>query len=322
MFNVESEAELNAKAHVAASIGKVAPIALQGNPDVDSKTHHYIPTGKKESKFGLDIERVEQMANATVTIPSLRMIGLHMHTSSQITTTKPHAGAKGVGLIRRLRRLGHPILSCPMGGSCGIGYKGHEARSVGEFAQAIVPGIKVIDCLLMIETRRVIVGNAGIPVSRVIYTKQSEEKRFLIQGAAMNDLIRSALYESFHRLWPVVVPAELPSAPDDAMTAGAGIGRWDVVRPVCKSGDFLAKDRPLLWLDRGASIATFSAGCYIVAMASNHNTRPQTAEVLVNRAHTQLVAVKPMRTSFAQRLDCNRCEGRLCVGRERHRVAS
>ena len=216
MFNVESEAELEAIGRVAASIGKVAPIALRVNPDVDPKTHCYISTGKKESKFGMDIERTERVAKAAVTISSIRMIGLHMHIGSQITTTDPYADAvaKGVELIDRLRRLGHPIAWYNMGGGYGINYKGREAQPVTEFARVIVPGIKAAKCRLVIEPGRVIVGNAGILVSRVVYTKQSGKKRFLIQDAAMNDLIRPALYESFHRIWPVLLPAGVPPAPE------------------------------------------------------------------------------------------------------------
>jgi diaminopimelate decarboxylase len=291
MFNVESEAELEAIACVAASIGKVAPIALRVNPDVDPKTHRYISTGKKESKFGMDIERAERVAEAAVRTSSIRMIGMHMHIGSQITTTEPYAGAiaKGVELIGQLRRMGHSIAWYNMGGGYGINYRGHEARSVNEFARVIVPGIKSVNCRLAIEPGRVIVGNAGILVSRVVYTKQSGEKRFLIQDAAMNDLIRPVLYESFHRIWPVVVPAGFPPAPDDAETAIGGTELWDVVGPVCESGDFLAKDRPLPRLDRGALIATFSAGAYGMVMASNYNTRPRAPEILVDRSHSQMV---------------------------------
>ena len=216
---------------------------------------------------------------------------MHMHIGSQITTTEPYAGAvaKGVELIGRLRRLGHPITWYNMGGGYGINYKGREARAVEEFARVIVPGIKAANCRLVIEPGRVIVGNAGILVSRVLYTKQSGEKRFLIQDAAMNDLIRPALYESFHRIWPVVTPVGIPSVPDDADTAVAGTEPWDVVGPVCESGDFLAKDRPLPQLDRGALLATFSAGAYGMVMASNYNTRPRAAEILVDGSHARLV---------------------------------
>jgi diaminopimelate decarboxylase len=293
MFNVESEAELDAVARVAASIGKVAPIAMRVNPDVDPKTHRYTSTGKKESKFGMDIERAERLAQTAVAIPSIRMIGMHMHIGSQITSTEPYAGAvaKGVELIGRLRKLGHPIEWYNMGGGYGISYKGCEAPPVEEFARVIIPGIKAVGCRLAIEPGRVIAGNAGILLSRVLYTKQSGEKRFLIQDAAMNDLIRPALYESYHRIWPVVLPAGATPPPEDADSAAtvAGTEPWDVVGPVCESGDFLAKDRPLPRLDSGALIATFSAGAYGMVMASNYNTRPRAAEVLVDGPNARLV---------------------------------
>ena len=291
MFNVESEAELEAVARVAASIGKVALIALRVNPDVDPKTHRYISIGKKESKFGMDIARAERAAEMAATISSIRMIGLHMHIGSQITTTEPYAGAvaRGVELIGRLRRLGHPIEWYNMGGGYGINYKAREARQVEEFARVIVPGVKSTGCRLVIEPGRVIVGNAGILVSRVVYTKESGEKRFLIQDAAMNDLIRPALYESCHRIRPVVIPEGFTSAPEDSETEIAGTQPWDVVGPVCESGDFLAKDRYLPNLDRGALVATFSAGAYGMVMASNYNTRPRAPEILVDGSQTHLV---------------------------------
>jgi len=291
MFNVESEGELDAISRIASSVGKVAPIALRVNPDVDPQTHRYISTGKKESKFGMDIGRAEQIAEAIVKVPSLRMIGLHMHIGSQITTTEPYASAvaKGVKLIAELRRLGHPLTWYNMGGGYGIDYKGHEARQVDEFAQVIVPRIKSVNCRLAIEPGRVIVGNAGILVSRVLYTKQSGEKRFLIQDAAMNDLIRPALYESFHRIWPVAVPTGESLGPDNWNTAGLATEPWDVVGPVCESADFLAKDCPLPELKHGALLAIFSAGAYGMVMASNYNTRPRAAEILVDRCNTLLV---------------------------------
>ncbi|MGO9599767.1 MAG: diaminopimelate decarboxylase [Isosphaeraceae bacterium] len=291
MFNVESEGELDAIARVAAAMNRVAPIALRVNPDVDPKTHRYISTGKKESKFGMDIERSLRVAEAALAQPSLRMIGLHMHIGSQITTTEPYARAvaKGVEMIGRLRGMGHPIGWYNMGGGYGIAYKGHEARAIGEFAAVIAPGVKAAGCRLAIEPGRVIAGNAGILVSRVIYTKQSGDKRFLIQDAAMNDLIRPALYESFHRIWPVVVPAGLPAPPEDFETGIPGTDTWDVVGPVCESGDFLARDRHLPQLVRGDLVATFSTGAYGMVMASNYNTRPRAAEVLVHAGKPRIV---------------------------------
>jgi diaminopimelate decarboxylase len=288
MFNIESEAELDAVANVAALMGMTAPIALRVNPDVDPKTHRYISTGKKESKFGMDIERAERVARHAATVPSLRMIGIHMHIGSQITTTEPYAGAvaKGVELIDRLRKMGHPIAWYNMGGGYGIDYKGGEARPVDEFASVIVPGVEAANCRLAIEPGRVIVGNAGILVSRVLYTKQSGEKRFLIQDAAMNDLIRPSLYDSYHRIWPVKSDQ---APPDHVESAVPGTVAWDVVGPVCESGDFLAKDRLLPPMKRGELVATFSAGAYGMVMASNYNTRPRAAEILVDNSRAQLV---------------------------------
>ncbi len=291
MFNVESEAELDAIARVAKAAGMVAPIAFRVNPDVDPKTHRYTSTGKKESKFGMDIDRSLKLAEHVVGIPSVSMIGMHMHIGSQITTVDPYAGAvaKGVELIAALRKMGHPITWYNMGGGFGINYKKAEAPAVSEFARVIVPGIKSTGCKLAMEPGRVITGNAGVLVSRVLYTKQSGEKRFLIQDAAMNDLIRPALYESFHRIWPVDVPKGLPAPPDDYEAPIAGTEPWDVVGPVCESGDFFAKDRALPPLDSGDLLAVFSAGAYGMVMASNYNTRPRAPEILVDGASDRLV---------------------------------
>ena len=159
---------------------------------------------------------------------------------------------------------------------------------MAEFAAAVLPAIKAMECRLAMEPGRVVVGEAGILVSRVLYTKQSGEKRFLIQDAAMNDLLRPALYESFHRIWPVAVPPGLPAPPVDFEAAIPGTEAWDVVGPVCESGDFLAKDRALPRLERGDLVATFSAGAYGMVMASNYNTRPRAAEVLVSGADARL----------------------------------
>jgi diaminopimelate decarboxylase len=291
MFNVESEAELDAIARVANDAGTVAPIALRVNPDVDPKTHRYISTGKKESKFGMDIDRSLRLAARIKAIPSVSMIGMHMHIGSQITSVEPYAGAvaKGVELIETLRGMGHPITWYNMGGGFGIAYRGPEAKTIAAFAKVIVPGIKATGCKLAMEPGRVIAGNAGALVSRVLFTKQSGEKRFLIQDAAMNDLIRPALYESFHRIWPVAVPDGFPAPPDDYEAAIPGTAPWDVVGPVCESGDFLAKDRALPPLDRGDLLAIFSAGAYGMVMSSNYNTRPRAAEVLVDGKTARLV---------------------------------
>jgi diaminopimelate decarboxylase len=284
MFNVESEAELDAIARVARTVGIPAPVALRVNPDVDPKTHRYTSTGQKESKFGMDIDRSLALAERVRGVDSIRMIGVHMHIGSQITIVEPYAKAAGkaVAIIETLRGMGHPIAWFNMGGGFGIGYRGPEAKPIAEFAKAVTPTIKATGCRLAMEPGRVIAGNSGILVSRVLYIKQSGEKRFLIQDAAMNDLIRPALYESFHRIWPVAVPPGFPAPPDDYESPIAGTEPWDVVGPVCESGDFLAKDRALPALERGALLATFSAGAYGMVMASNYNTRPRAAEILVD----------------------------------------
>ena len=284
MFNVESEAELDAIARVAESKGVQAPVAFRVNPDVDPKTHRYISTGNKESKFGMDIQRSLNLAERVKDLQSITMIGVHMHIGSQITTVEPYAGAAGkaVDIIAQMRAMGHPITWFNMGGGFGIGYRGSENKPIADFARAVVPAIKATGCRLAMEPGRVIAGNSGILVSRVLYTKLSGEKRFLIQDAAMNDLIRPALYESFHRIWPVDVPPGFPAPPADYEATIQGTEAWDVVGPVCESGDFLAKDRALPALDRGALLATFSAGAYGMVMASNYNTRPRAAEILVD----------------------------------------
>lgn len=278
MFNVESEAELDAIARVAKSIGKVAPIALRVNPDVDPKTHRYISTGKKESKFGMDIDRSLRLAEQIVGLSSVSMIGMHMHIGSQITTTDPYAGAatKAVDIIAQLRGMGHPIEWFNMGGGFGIAYRGNEAKQVAEFAKVVVPIIKSANVRLAMEPGRVIAGNSGLLVSKVLYTKQSGDKRFVIQDAAMNDLIRPAFYDAYHEIVPV------------RRRAGATV-KSDVVGGICESGDYFAKDRPLPPVGEGELLALLSAGAYGSVMGSNYNSRPLAAEVLVRGRQAALV---------------------------------
>jgi len=291
MFNVESEEELAAIDRVATTLGLVAPVALRVNPDVDPKTHRYISTGKKESKFGMDIERSLRLAAQAVEMSGVSMIGMHMHIGSQITTVEPygHAADKGVELIGKLRAMGHPIQWYNMGGGFGIAYRGGEAKTIESFAEEIVPRLKATGCRIALEPGRVVVGNAGILVSRVIYRKKSGDKRFLIQDAAMNDLIRPSLYEAFHRIWPVKLEEGGPDLPENYEAEIPGTETWDVVGPVCESGDFFAKDRHLPELRIDDLLATFSAGAYGMVMASNYNTRPRAAEVLVDGSDVHLV---------------------------------
>src|SRR5262245_25502209 len=291
LFNVESEAELRALADVARDFGEPARVALRVNPALPPKTHVKTDTSVKGTKFGLDIDTIVEVAQSFVGNPHVRIIGLHMHLGSPIIKTDPyHEGAqKGLALIERLRLQGHSIQYLNMGGGFGIHYRKQEAPPAQAFADVIVPAVKVANCRLVLEPGRFIVGNAGILLSRVIYTKDSGGKHFIIQDAAMNDLIRPTLYESFHRIWPVAPREGLPAPPEDYEAAMPGTRPTDVVGPVCESGDFLAKDRDLPPAHRGDLLATFSAGAYGMAMASNYNGRPRAAEVLVDGGTHRLI---------------------------------
>jgi diaminopimelate decarboxylase len=291
MFNVESEAELQALADVARSLGRVARVALRVNPDLPPKTHVKTDTSVKGTKFGLDIASVLDFAQRVVGNAHVKVVGLHMHLGSPILDTRPYRDGleKGVVLIERMRQQGHQIEYINMGGGFGIHYRKQEAKPADAFADVIVPAVKAAKCRLILEPGRFIVGNAGIMVSRIIFTKESGGKHFIIQDAGMNDLIRPTLYESFHRIWPVQPAPGFPSPPDDYEIDIPGTRRTDVVGPVCESGDFLARDRRLPPVRRGDLLATFSAGAYGMAMSSNYNGRPRAAEVLVDGADHRLI---------------------------------
>ena len=291
LFNVESQAELHNLAEVARGVGKVANVALRVNPDLPPKTHAKTDTSVKGVKFGLDIDTILDVAKGVVGNPHVRIIGLHMHLGSPILSAKPYRDgvAKGLVLIERLRALGHPISVLNMGGGFGIHYRKQEAQPARAFAEVIVPAVQQAKCKLVLEPGRFIVGNAGILASRVLFLKESGGKHFLIQDAAMNDLIRPTLYDSFHRVWPVEPPEGMPAPPDDYEADIPNTLKQDVVGPVCESGDFLAKDRSLPLLKRGDVLATFSAGAYGMAMSSNYNSRPRAAEVLVDGGLHRLI---------------------------------
>jgi diaminopimelate decarboxylase len=291
LFNVESEEELHNLARVAQSMGRTAGVALRVNPDLPPKTHVKTDTSVKGVKFGLDIETVLDVARGVIGNPGVRILGLHMHLGSPILSIQPYkeGAAKALVLIARLREQGHPISLLNMGGGFGIHYRKQEARSAQEFAEVIVPAAQQANCRLVLEPGRFIVGNAGVLVSRVLYRKESGGKHFLIQDAAMNDLIRPTLYDSFHRIWPAEPAADLPAPPEDYEAAIPSTFPQDVVGPVCESGDFLAKGRNLPALARNDLLVTFSAGAYGMAMSSNYNSRPRAAEVLVDRNSHRLI---------------------------------
>jgi diaminopimelate decarboxylase len=291
MFNVESEGELMALADVARSAGKTAAVALRVNPDLPPKTHAKTDTSVKGVKFGLDIDTVLEFAGRVVDNKHVRIVGLHMHLGSPILKTEPYKQGldKGQVLIERLRKQGHKIEYLNMGGGFGIHYRKQEALPADAFAEVIVPAVKAAGCKLVLEPGRFIVGNAGILVSRIIYTKESGGKHFIIQDAAMNDLIRPTLYDSFHRIWPVAPMAGFPTPPEDFEADIPGTNPNDVVGPVCESGDFLARGRRLPPVARGDLLATFSAGAYGMAMSSNYNSRLRAAEVLVDHGSHRLI---------------------------------
>jgi len=277
-FNVESEGELDLIDEVARAHGRTARIALRVNPDVDPQTHTYITTGKMGGKFGLDFDLARSIAESLTERVGVRLVGLHVHIGSQITKVEPH-----VEMVRRVVALAedlrgfHPHLdSINIGGGFGIHYREGEAPAMTDYAEPMVPMLKASGFAVHMEPGRILVGNAGILVTRVVYTKPSGDKRFVICDAAMNDLIRPSLYDAFHRIEPV--------APREGAT-----GLIDLVGPVCESGDFLAKDREFPPVEPGDLVAVRSAGAYGFVMASNYNSRPRAAEVMVDGGRFAIV---------------------------------
>lgn len=291
LFDVESEEELHAIGRVAERLGVVANVALRVNPDLPPKTHVKTDTSVKGVKFGLDIETVLDVAKGVVGHKHLCVAGLHMHLGSPILSTEPYRQGceKAVRLISELRSQGHKVSVLNMGGGFGIHYRKQEALAAAEFAKVIIPAIKETGCQLVLEPGRFIVGNAGILVSKVLYNKETGGKRYIIQDAAMNDLIRPTLYDSFHRIWPVAPSSSVPEWPDDFEVDIAGTMVQDVVGPVCESGDFLAKARNLPEMKAGELMAIFSAGAYGMTMSSNYNARCRAAEVLISGSAHRLI---------------------------------
>ncbi|HWU36580.1 MAG TPA: diaminopimelate decarboxylase [Candidatus Acidoferrum sp.] len=277
MFNVESGQELRVIHEVASGMGVKARVALRVNPDVDPKTHPYIATGLRKSKFGIEIEQALQEYEAAKILPSLDVVGIHQHIGSQITEVGPFVDSlvKTASLVRKLRDGGTAIRYLDVGGGLGITYKDEEPPPLDEFARAMTGVIRDLDVTVILEPGRILVGNAGILVTRVLYTKQSPVKSFLVVDAAMNDLIRPSLYGAYHAIQRV------------RRTPARAEVMVDVVGPICESGDFLAKDRSLPGCEAGELLAVMSAGAYGHTMSSNYNARPRAPEVMVrgNRFH-------------------------------------
>lgn len=297
-FNVESEAELRCISEIARSKAMRAPIALRVNPDVDAGTHRYTSTGRSENKFGIALDRVAAVYEQASRMQNISIRGIQMHIGSQITDAAPFAEAiqKVAPLIQELKGR-HPIEFFSVGGGIGIVYESSFASgsrqwwtekdrievamtlplTIQDYAAAILPPLRSIGLRVLLEPGRLLVGNAGVLLTRVRYRKETGSKRFVIVDAGMNDLIRPALYQSYHE----IVPVREPATP--------GRERVDVVGPVCESGDFFAQDRDLPELKEDDLAALMSAGAYGFAMASNYNSRPLPAEVLVQGDRFSLI---------------------------------
>jgi diaminopimelate decarboxylase len=283
MFNIESSAEMHAINDVAASVGKIAPVALRINPDIDPKTHPYISTGLKKSKFGIAADRALEEFRVASTLRHTNVVGVHAHIGSQLTDVTPFVESlkKVLALVDTLKEQGIKIRYLNIGGGLGITYSDEKPPLPHELAEAVSPLIKGLDLTLVMEPGRVIVGNAGILVTKALYEKIGESKRFVIVDAAMNDLIRPSLYSAYHDIRPV--SEALLHRPKHAV---------DVVGPVCESGDFLAKDRSLPEVKPGDLLAVMSAGAYGFVMASNYNSRPRVPEVLVKDNEVHLIRAR------------------------------
>ncbi len=279
-FNVESEAELDVLNQVALSLGKVAPVSIRVNPNVDPKTHPYISTGLKGNKFGIAHERTLQAYQHAASLAGLKVVGIDCHIGSQITTTSPYMDAldKMLDLVELIEAAGIPIHHLDFGGGLGINYNGDTPPAADALWAELLARLDKRGFgqrQLMIEPGRSLVGNAGVCVSEVQFIKPGEQKNFCIIDAAMNDLPRPAMYEAFHQ----IVPLKLSDAPTQV---------YDVVGPVCESGDWIGHDRALN-AQAGDKLAVLSAGAYCMSMASNYNTRGRPAEVLVDGDTAHLI---------------------------------
>jgi diaminopimelate decarboxylase len=294
LFNVESEQELENLARLAAEMGKRPRAALRVNPDVAPKTHRYITTGKKETKFGVDIERAERIFRDFMAGPGARHVdlsGLDMHIGSQIKTVEPYVQAltKVLCLIESLRAAGLAISTLDMGGGFAADYEDQEAPEAEVFAAALIPLLQGTGLEIVMEPGRFIAGNSGILVTQVQYVKAGGERRFVLCDSGMHHLIRPALYGSYHHIWPVDPGEKFSPKLRTRDEVFQGMELVDVVGPICESTDFFGKDRYLPPVARGDLLAIFSAGAYGMSMASEYNSFPRPAEVLVEGAAARLI---------------------------------
>ncbi|MGD8939733.1 MAG: diaminopimelate decarboxylase [Gammaproteobacteria bacterium] len=270
-FNVESLPELNRLNDVATAMGKTAPVSIRVNPDVDAKTHPYISTGLKQNKFGIDFSQALDVYRQAAQLSNIEIAGVDCHIGSQLSELSPFVDAlkRMLVLIDQLAEAGITLRHIDVGGGLGITYNSETPPSPQEYADAVLSELKARDLKILIEPGRAIVGNAGILLTEVQYLKTGEDKNFAIVDAAMNDLIRPALYSA----WQDIVPVEKRSS--------NGFKMYDIVGPICETGDFLGKDRNLN-IQQGDLLAVCSAGAYGFTMSSNYNSRPRAAEVMVD----------------------------------------
>ena len=280
--NVESEPELARLSAIAASKGRTVDISVRVNPDIDARTHAKIATGKAENKFGIPISRAREVYRHAAALPGLRVAGVDMHIGSQITDLTPFADAFALlsEFVQTLRADGHTISHVDLGGGLGIPYRddGNVPPEPKAYAQIVKNATRGLDCKLIFEPGRLIVGNAGILVTRVIYVKRGESKTFVIVDAGMNDLIRPTLYEAHHEFWPVKEAAK-----------GATAITADIVGPICETGDYLALNRKMPEPREGDLLAIMSAGAYGAVQAGTYNTRLLVPEVMVKDANWGIV---------------------------------
>lgn len=281
-FNVESESELDVLNSCAQTLGVMAPVSIRVNPNVDAKTHPYISTGLRDNKFGVAHERTVMAYQHAASLPHLSVVGIDCHIGSQITETTPYLDAmdRVLDLVAEIEARGITLQHIDFGGGLGINYRGDQPPAADALWGQLLQRIDQrghADKLLMIEPGRSLVGNAGVCVTEVLYLKHGEHKNFCVVDAAMNDLPRPAMYDAFHQIVPVVLAQ-----------AERGISTYDVVGPVCESGDWLGRDRRLA-LAPGDHLAVLSAGAYCMSMASNYNTRGRAAEVLVEGESAHLI---------------------------------
>ncbi|MEO0911901.1 MAG: diaminopimelate decarboxylase [Pseudomonadota bacterium] len=285
-FNVESEPELLTLSKVAENLGVEAPITVRVNPDVDAKTHAKIATGKSENKFGIPISKARQVYAEAAALPGIKVVGIDVHIGSQLTELEPYEQAfrKVAELTETLRADGHEITRLDLGGGLGIPYeRSNEAPPLPfDYGRVITETVGHLGCEIEVEPGRLIAGNAGILVTSVIYRKEGEGRDFLILDAAMNDLIRPAMYEAHHDIIPVAEPAP-----------GADQAPIDLVGPVCESGDTFAKQRMMPRVEGGELVAFRSAGAYGAVMSSEYNSRPLIPEVLVQGDQFAVVRARP-----------------------------